>query len=568
MTRHLITSALPYINGVKHLGNLIGSMLPADVYAKRLRQQGEEVLFICGTDEHGTPAELAAQEAHQSIQDYCAAMHERQRGIYEAFDINFDFFGRSSAKANHVLTQEIFKHLDKNGYLEERDILQYYSIQDQRFLPDRFVEGICPHCSYAKARGDQCDGCGSLLDPADLLEPRSAISGSREIHLEKSRHIFLRLDKLQDQLEIWVKGQVHWSDVAKGIARKWLQEGLKPRCITRDLTWGVPVPKPGFEGKVLYVWFDAPNAYISMTQEWAEAQSQKDAWKRWWLQEQKGSELSYVQFMAKDNVAFHAIFWPAILFATGVNWKQVDNIKSFHWLNYDKGKFSTSMKRGVFSDEALSIYPADYWRYYLLASCPETSDSDFTFAHFASVINRDLADTLGNFVSRSLTLMQKYFELQMPIALAPANIDHDLIARLSDTCEKIAAAFHELRFRVAMQMLKSLWIIGNEYITERKPWTTVKTDIEATQVTLVHCVHLLRLFAVASYSVIPNTARELLRLINDTDQERIAQIDMKHALNFSYFQRGHLVQGPLRLFQKIEDSQVLELTERFAGSNR
>ncbi|WP_320408877.1 methionine--tRNA ligase [Candidatus Paracaedibacter symbiosus] len=562
MTRYLITSALPYINGIKHLGNLIGSILPADVYAKFLRQDGKDVLYICGTDEHGTPAEIAAAEAGKPIEQYCCEMFEVQKGIYERFGIQFDYFGRSSAPSNHQLTRDIFSHLEKNGFAEEKEIRQYYSFDDKRFLPDRYVEGTCPHCGYQKARGDQCDGCGTLLDPEDLLDPYSSISGSKNIELTATKHIFLDLSKLEDQLKDWVSDQLQWPDVVKGIAKKWLNEGLQPRCITRDLKWGVPVPKEGYEEKVFYVWFDAPNGYISMTQDWAATTDKPDQWKEWWMANQ---DVQYTEFMAKDNVPFHAIFWPAVLFAADMGFKQVNYIKGFHWLTYDKGKFSTSQKRGIFTDVALDLYPADYWRYYLLANCPETSDSDFSFSLFASVVNKDLADILGNFANRTLSLFQKYYQGLVPLQLQPEQVDQALLQNVEAHVSELGEHLKQMKFRQAAQTLRSLWVLGNEYITTKEPWTVTKTDPTSAMISLIHCLHLLRVFAVTSYPFIPEAAAKILTLLNDPAADQLAQTPFAASVNFSYFAKDHQLQAPFRLFDKIEEARAQELTEQYSG---
>ncbi len=375
MTRYLITSALPYINGMKHLGNLVGSMLPADVYARFLRLEGEEVLFICATDEHGTPAEISALEEGLDVKAYCDKMHDEQADVYSRFGLSFDHFGRSSSKQNEELTQHFYNKLDENGFIEERGIQGVYSPDDGRFLPDRYVVGTCPRCGYKAARGDQCENCTTLLDPSDLIEPRSAISGSRNLELRTSKHLFLRLDALAPEIEAWVKSHEGvWPKLTSSTAMKWLSEGLKPRCITRDLSWGVPVPREGFQDKVFYVWFDAPIEYVGATKEWADLKPGERDWKAWWGGD---ADVHYAQFMAKDNLPFHTIVWPATVLGTRERWTMAYFIKGFNWLTYCGGKFSTSQKRGVFMDQALDIYPADYWRYFLISMAPEADDSDF-----------------------------------------------------------------------------------------------------------------------------------------------------------------------------------------------
>ncbi|MFF9667204.1 methionine--tRNA ligase, partial [Streptomyces althioticus] len=370
MARHLITSALPYINGIKHLGNMVGSMLPADVYSRYLRQTGHEVLFICATDEHGTPAELAAQEAGLPVAEFCAQAHEAQKAVYDGFGLSFDHFGRSSSPQNREITQEIARELQRNGFIEERSIRQVYSNTDGRFLPDRYIVGTCPHCGYDKARGDQCENCTRVLDPTDLLEPRSAISGSADLEVRQTRHLFLLQSKLTGEVERWIADHGDdWPVLASSIARKWLTEGLQDRSITRDLEWGVPVPADVWpelaaEGKVFYVWFDAPIEYIGATKEWADAApAERRDWKSWWYEADES--VRYTQFMAKDNVPFHTVMFPATILGSRRPWKKVDYVKAFNWLTYYGGKFSTSQKRGIFTDVALELLPADYWRYFL-----------------------------------------------------------------------------------------------------------------------------------------------------------------------------------------------------------
>ncbi|HEY7874584.1 MAG TPA: class I tRNA ligase family protein, partial [Actinomycetota bacterium] len=298
--RYLVTSALPYINGIKHLGNLAGSMLPADIYSRFLRLRGEEVLYICATDEHGTPAELAAAEAGMDVAEYCAEQHARQAEVGAEFGLSFDHFGRSSSPQNVELTQRFADRLEKNGFIEVRTTKQLYSLDDERFLPDRYVVGTCPYCGYERARGDQCENCTNVLDPTQLIEPRSAISGSRSLEVRESEHIFLLQSKLVDELDAWIGSHEDWPVLVTSIARKWLTEGVEDRSITRDLHWGVPVAKPGFEGKVYYVWFDAPIEYIAATKEWADSGAGRD-WQSWWWE---SDDVKYVQFMAKDNIPF------------------------------------------------------------------------------------------------------------------------------------------------------------------------------------------------------------------------------------------------------------------------
>ena len=314
MTKFLITSALPYINGAKHLGNLVGSLLPADVHARFRRQIGDEVLFICGTDEHGTPAELGALAARQNVRNFCDEQHAFQADIYRRFRLSFDYFGRTSSRQNCELTQHFYRKLDEAGLIEERSVSQIWSPRDRRFLSDRYVLGTCPHCGFASARGDQCDSCGSLLEPTELIEPRSALSGDRALEVRQSLHLFLRQSLLVDELREWVDSKTGWPPFVVSLAKSWLTRELRDRCITRDLAWGVPVPRPGFDGKVFYVWFDAPIGYIGATKEWADAGAPDRDWRRWWL---NADDVRYIQFLGKDNIPFHAVSFPATLIGSG-----------------------------------------------------------------------------------------------------------------------------------------------------------------------------------------------------------------------------------------------------------
>lgn len=472
MTRHLITSALPYINGIKHLGNLVGSMLPADVYTRYLRQRGEEALYICATDEHGTPAELAAKAAGLPVDEFCAQQHDAQKAVYDGFGLSFDYFGRSSSAENREITQHFARKLHENGFIEERAIRQVFSIADDRFLPDRYIVGTCPHCGYDKARGDQCENCTRVLDPTDLIEPRSAISGSSELEVRETKHLFLLQSKLSGEVEAWIdETGDEWPHLASSIARKWLTEGLHDRSITRDLEWGVPVPADTWpelaaEGKVFYVWFDAPIEYLGATKEWADLEPETRDWKSWWYE---ASDVRYTQFMAKDNVPFHTVMFPAMEIGTREPVKRVDLVKAFNWLNYYGGKFSTSQQRGIFSDTALELLPADYWRYFLMAQAPESDDTSFTWELFATSVNKDLADTLGNFVNRVLSFSRKRFGDAVPAGKEAGDAERKLGEEIARLLAEHEGHMEALQFRKAAQALRALWSAGNSYLEEKAP---------------------------------------------------------------------------------------------------
>ena len=568
MARILITSALPYINGIKHLGNLAGSMLPADVYARFQRARGNDTLYICATDEHGTPAELAAAAAGQDVASYCAEQHVLQHDVGRAFGLSWDHFGRSSSPQNHRLTQHFCEVLEARGLIEERVDQMVYSIDDKRFLPDRYIEGTCPHCGFEKARGDQCDNCGNLLDPTELKNPYSVISGSRNLEVRDTRHLYLLQTKMADRIRAWVDSHADWPLLARSIAYKHLDEGLIDRGITRDLSWGVPVtkgefPRPGFEDKVFYVWFDAPIEYIAATQEWAEAGAGRD-WKSWWRTDQGADDVRYVQFMGKDNVAFHTVSFPATILGSQEPWKSVDMLKAFNWLNWYGGKFSTSNRRGVFMDAALEILPPDLWRWYLTSNSPESSDTAFTWEQFASAVNRDLADVLGNFVNRILKFTESKFDGVIPEGGAPGPLEEklfaDVAARLADLAEQMDA----IEVRKSAQALRALWVVGNEYLQEAAPWTAIKTDRDRAAVIVRTALNLAALYARISAPFIPFAAEKIAEAFSLSWPPVWPTTNA--AAELSSLPAGLAVRAPEVLFKKIEDEQIAEWTARFGGA--
>lgn len=562
MTRHLITSALPYINGVKHLGNLIGSMLPADVYARYLRRRGHEVLFLCATDEHGTPAELAALGAGMDVADYCARQHALQARLAEGFRLSFDHFGRSSSAENRELTQHMARRLDANGFVEERVTKQVYSIADRRFLPDRYVVGTCPRCGYDAARGDQCEQCTRVLDPPDLIEPRSALSGSAELEVRDSRHLFLLQSKLAGQIAAWIETRTDWPVLATSIARKWLNEGLQDRSITRDLRWGVPVERPGFERKVFYVWFDAPVEYIAAAKEWHAADPAGRDWKRWWF---AADDVVYTQFMGKDNVPFHTIGFPCTLIGTGEPWKLPDYIKAFNWLTYYGGKFSTSRHVGVFMSDALDLLPADYWRYYLVANAPESDDSSFTWETFAVAVNADLVGTLGNFVNRALTLSRRQFGGTVPAGGRYGAAETRLAGELAAVVRAYEGHLDRLQFRKAAQQLRAAWALGNAYLERTEPWRTVRTAPDDAAASLRMAANLVRLFAVLSEPIIPDTCRAMRAMVEADSEPDPAWPGGDLLQELSRVEGGAPLAEPVILFRKLAPEQIDAWRARFGA---
>jgi methionyl-tRNA synthetase len=569
MARILITSAIPYINGIKHLGNLVGSQLPADLYARYRRGRGDEVMFICATDEHGTPAELAAAKAGKPVADFCAEMHQVQAEIARGFRLSFTHFGRSSSQRNHRLTQHFAGRLYEAGLIAEVEEEQVYSIDDGRFLPDRYITGTCPNCGYDAARGDQCENCTKQLDPTDLINPRSSISGSTNLEVRKTKHLYLRQRAMKDRLSAWIDSKTDWPVLTTSIAKKWLNdgEGLQDRGITRDLHWGVPVKRgtedwPGMEGKVFYVWFDAPIEYIAATAEWADATGQPDAaWERWWRTDKGAGDVTYYQFMGKDNVPFHTLSFPVTIMGSGEPWKLVDYIKSFNYLNYDGGQFSTSQGRGIFMDQALSILPADYWRWWLLSHAPESSDSEFTWENFQASVNKDLADVLGNLVSRVTKFAKSKLGETVPDGGTPGDREAQLVADLSAGLAAYQAAMDAIEVRRAAGELRALWVLGNEYLQGAAPWTAIKTDPAQAAMMIRLSLNLIRLYAILSRPFIPDAAAAMMAAVGSDDWTWPA--DVGAAL--TALPLGHPFTVPENLFRKITDEERADWQQRFAG---
>ncbi|NTT85980.1 methionine--tRNA ligase [Tabrizicola fusiformis] len=569
MARILITSAIPYINGIKHLGNLVGSQLPADLFARYNRALGHEVMFICATDEHGTPAELAAAKAGKPVEAYCAEMHEVQKELAAGFRLSFDHFGRSSSQRNHRLTQHFAGKLAENGLIREVSEKQVYSIDDGRFLPDRYIEGTCPNCGYDSARGDQCDNCTKQLDPTDLINPHSTISGSTNLEVRETKHLYLMQRSLRDKLEAWIDSKTDWPILTTSIAKKWLNDGdgLQDRGITRDLHWGIPVKKgdapwPGMEGKVFYVWFDAPIEYIACTAEWADANGLgDDAWQRWWRTDKGAADVTYYQFMGKDNVPFHTLSFPATILGSGEPWKLVDYLKSFNYLNYDGGQFSTSRGRGVFMDQALQVLPADYWRWWLLSHAPESSDAEFTWENFQTSVNKDLADVLGNLVSRVTKFAKSKFGDTIPAGGSFGAQETALIADLGARLRDYEGFMAAMEVRKAAAELRAIWVIGNEYLQSAAPWSVVKTDPEQAQAMIRLALNLIRVYAVVSAPFIPDASAAMMAALNCDDWSW--PHDTSAALRT--LPAGHGFAVPENLFRKITDEERADWQSRFAG---
>lgn len=556
MKKYLITSALPYVNGLPHLGHLIGCLLPSDVYARYLREKGEKVLYICGTDEHGTPSEVGAAKEQMPVETYCKKYHDLHASMYQSFNLSFDYFGRSSAPQNEEVVCRIFKTLDQHGLIGEKITKQVYSPDDGRYLPDSYVMGTCPHCGYEKAKGDQCENCTKVLDPTDLIHPKSVLSGSDRLEIRETKHLFLQLPKIEKELAQWIETKKNiWPDIAYSIAQKWLKEGLQERGITRDLKWGFSVPKEGFEDKVFYVWFDAPIGYIGITKQWADEKPDERSFEEWWLD---APDVIHTEFMGKDNIPFHTITFPGTLLGTGEKWTQVSMLKGLNYLNFAGGKFSKSAHRGIFLDDAIKEFPADYWRYWLVANAPESDDSTFTFDAFAAVINKDLNDVLGNFINRVLKMTVNNFGQSVP-PLGPVTTEEESLYTSLDTLIATYTNYMDhLEYRKALSVLREIWVSGNNYLAKTEPWKVVKTDKAYAGTILNTALNLVRLYAHLSAPIIPETALKMLSLFAQVETTPVWPNE-KMSTYLKGISAGTAFKLSDPLFQKIMPDRVSEL---------
>ncbi|MDO4423587.1 MAG: methionine--tRNA ligase [Pseudomonadota bacterium] len=544
--KYLITSALPYVNGELHLGHLIGCYLPSDVYARFCRAMGRDVLFVCGADEHGTPAVVGAAKEGLPIIEYNNKYYEKHLRAVRDFNLSFDLYGRTHTEKQEKLIHELFSRLDEQGLIEERETIQPFSVDDNMFLADRQLVGTCPKCGFDGARGDQCDKCSATYEATELLNPRSTISGSDRIEMRPTKNLFFLASKIENRWKEWLAAHApKWSKSAAAIARGWANEGLHDTSITRDLPWGIPVNKPGYENKVFYVWFDAPWGYVSISQ------AANEDWATWW----KNPDAHYAQFMGKDNVKFHAVFFPEQQLAMNDNWKTVDMLKAMNFLNFEGGKFSKSQKRGIFLDSAIEEAPADAWRYALLASAPETDDTDFTIARFADIVNKDLNGMLGNFVSRVCKLTAKNFGTNVPAA---GEWDTELESQINEKLSELTSALDACEFRNAIAALRGLYAIGNEYMTKMEPWALVKSgDMAGAGDALNKCFQLIDLYARVSAPFIPGTAEKMQNVF-------VTQNDLSWPEKFvARIADGAEFVVPENLFNRIDDETVAKLTEKY-----
>ena len=504
--RTLVTCALPYANGPVHIGHLAGVYVPADIYVRYLRMRGKDVLFICGSDEHGVPITIKARKEGCSPQDIVDRYHKIIRDSFTGLGINFDIYSRTTSEVHEKTASEFFRRLYEEGKFIEKESEQYYDVEAGTFLADRYIVGTCPKCGAEGAYGDQCEKCGSTLSPDELLNPKSALSGSEPVK-KKTRHWYLPLDRYEPWLKEWIlDGHKEWKTNVYGQCKSWIDGGLQPRAVSRDLDWGVPVPVEGAEGKVLYVWFDAPIGYISNTKELLP-----DSWEKWW----KSEDTKLVHFIGKDNIVFHCIVFPSMLKAYG-DFILPDNVPANEFLNLEGDKISTSRNWAVWLQEYLQEFPGqeDVLRYVLCANAPETKDNDFTWKDFQARNNNELVAVLGNFVNRAVVLTHKYFGGMVPADKKPEQIDAETLAQIPALKAAIENSLESYRFREALKSVMDIARLGNKYLTDTEPWKVAKTDMDRTSSILNVSLQICAALAIAIEPFLPFSAGKLRRILN------------------------------------------------------
>ena len=540
--RTLVTAALPYANGGVHIGHLAGVYVPADIYVRYLRLKHRDVLFVCGSDEHGVPITLLAKKKGCSPQDIVDRYHALIRDSFKEFGISFDVFGRTTSEVHRQTASDFFRTLYDKGEFVEKESEQYYDEEAHTFLADRYITGECPHCHAQGAYGDQCEKCGTALSPLELINPQSAISGSKPV-LRKTKHWYLPLDKHQQWLEPWITEQhKEWRSNVMGQCKSWFDMGLQPRAVSRDLDWGIPVPVEGAEGKVLYVWFDAPIGYISNTKELLP-----DTWETWW----KDSSPRLIHFIGKDNIVFHCIVFPSMLRAEG-SYILPDNVPANEFLNLEDKKISTSRNWAVWLHEYLEELPGkqDVLRYVLTANAPETKDNNFTWRDFQARNNNELVAVYGNFVNRALVLTQKYYDGEVPAAGELTDYDRDTIREFTDVKAQVERLLENFRFRDAQKEAMNLARIGNKYLADSEPWKLIKTDAERVKTILNLSVQLVANLAIAFEPFLPFSSQRLRSMLNvgELEWDRLGATDLIAA--------GHHIGKPELLFEKIDDEVI------------
>lgn len=568
--RHLITAALPYANGSVHIGHLAGVYVPADIYARFQRLKGEDVLFVCGSDEHGVPITIKAKQLGCTPQDIVDKYHAIIKDSFNRFGISFSIYSRTSSKIHAETASEFFLKLYKEGKFISQESEQYFDTATNTFLADRYIVGTCPKCGFEGAYGDQCEKCGSTLSPDELINPHSSISGATPIK-KKTKHWYLPLDKYEDWLKDWIlNNHKEWKTNVYGQCKSWLDGGLKPRAVTRDLDWGIPVPIEGGEGKVLYVWFDAPIGYISNTKELLP-----NDWEKWW----KSEDTHMVHFIGKDNIVFHCIVFPAMLKAHG-GYVLPDNVPANEFLNLEGDKISTSRNWAVWLEDYLADFPGqqDVLRYALCANAPETKDNDFTWKDFQARNNSELVAIYGNFVNRSIVLTHKYFDGKVPAIPEGAlqQIDKDFIASIPQIKEQLQNSLENFRFRDALKEAMNMARLGNKYLTDTEPWKVIKTDKDRVAVILNLSLQLCANLSIAFEPFCPFSSKKLQAMLNIAPENKEVcptskpdgLVSWANIGRVDFLEAGHTINAPELLFSKIEDDAVAAQVQKLNDTKK
>jgi len=556
LEKFLVTSALTYANGKLHIGHIAGSYLNADIFVRYQKLLGNDVLYVGGTDDYGTPISLKAEEENVLPHEIADKFNKSMEVDLEGLNIQLDNFSGTSHSGHIKDSQDFFTNLYDAGYIIKKDIKQFYDEKQKRFLSDRYVEGICPFCKAEGARGDQCDNCGKLIDAMDLIEPKSKLSGDVPI-IKDTTHWYLDLPKFEKELREWIDSKTYWKDNVKNFVLGWLNEGLQERGITRDLNWGVPIPLENTEGKVLYVWFDAPIGYLSSTKEWAEKRGTPDKWKDYWLDE----NTKMIHFLGKDNIPFHTIIWPAMLSKQKERFVLPHDVPANEYLNLEGQKMSTSRNWTVWVEDYLKYFEGEYLRYVLAANAPETKDSDFSWEDFRMHINSELNNVLGNLANRTCIFANKYFDGIIKCPNEFSNLSKDTLAEVHKLADEVSGSYSNYHVRKATKQFMDIARIGNKYFDETQPWKKVKTDKDNASQTLYVCLEILRIISIISSPVIPKSMKSLRHMIGVLDSNTWDNISKKPS--------GYTITNVKRLFRKIEEKEVeeqLEILKQRQGS--
>jgi methionyl-tRNA synthetase len=558
----IVTAALPYANSPIHLGHLSGAYLPADIYVRYQRLKGSDIIFICGSDEHGVPITISADKEGVKPQQIIDRYHNLNNDSFKLFGMSFDIYSRTSFQIHHKTSKEFFLDFHKRGILKEKKTNQFYDKKAKMFLPDRYVEGTCPNCGYQEARSDECENCGTLYDPSELKNPVSKITGEVPV-LKETSHWFFPLGDYQTRLEEYINTyskKYGWKDNVVQYCKGWLKDGLKDRAITRDLDWGVPVPLEGSDGKVLYVWFEAVLGYISASKELSIEKGNDDLWKEYW----QGGNTKYIAFIGKDNIVFHCIIFPAMLMAwnDGNKDKYIlpQNVPANEFLNFEGKKFSKSRNWGIHVKEFLEIFPADPLRYTLAANLPETRDTDFAWDEFQARNNSELADILGNFINRTFTFVHKHFEGKVPGKNGLLPIDNEMIQLVSDYPQKVSDLFENYKIRDGVLEIMNLARAGNKYFNDSEPWKTIKTDRERCAATLNICLQAIYTLGELLSPVVPDSSEKIFKMLN------AARVNWFESAKEN-LKEGHQMNKPEILFSKIEDEDITKLKEKYGSED-